>query len=281
VASGQSVIFGRLFIGLLVACLTLAGLVFVAPAPWWAPLLQRSTDGALECRQWFGSLWSGGCARLYASQGPLGWDLGRVAWQLERSRPWLLPTTVRLGWQRGEGWLQARISPLRSDGLLVSQVRSEVPIEEVMMLLPPNWTRAAASVRQARGFLRTDIVELFWPYDRPGATSGDLCARGTVELIGLRLPAWPEPLGLLKLTATERCDEGFILQDHGGPVQIRLVLDSDDSQQWRLSGTLSPRRDARPEWKALLGQLGPMTPAGAYPVDLTIERRAAAPGLGP
>lgn len=274
-ASGKSVIFGRLLIGLSVTCLTLAGLLFVAPAQWWTPLLVRFSDGALECRQWVGSLWSGGCMRLHASQGPLGRDLGRVAWQLERSRHSLLPTTVMLGWQRGEGWLQARIAPLRSDGLLLSQVRSEVPLEELIMALPPNWTRAAAALRQARGQVRIDVAELLLPYDRENSASGGLCARGTVQVIGLRLPDWPEPLGPLKLTATERCGAEFLLQDLGGPVQIRLTLISDNAQQWRLNGTLTPRRDAHTEWTSLLGQLGPMTPAGAYPVDLTIERRSA------
>jgi hypothetical protein len=280
VADQRPLIFGRLRLGLGIGLMVFIGLITSAPAQWWSPLLPRILGPSWICHQWSGSLWAGRCEQLAYSSGPLNVDLGRLGWQIVRDPGDWLPTGVRLGWRRAEGWAQATVWLFREREIAMSEMRVNAPIETLIEILPPAWSQSLGGVRTARGRLRVDIAELGWSRESFENIENLLCAEGTLQLTGLQLANWPSPLGVIEMRPVSPCERGMELRDLGGPLQITLRLQAPTRQtparaQWQLLGTVTPRPDSIDQWASILRLLGPMQANGGYPVDLSLEWRPA------
>ena len=279
-ADQRPLIFGRLGLGLAVGLMIFIGLLSSAPAQWWAPLLPRILGPAWTCHQWSGSWWAGRCERLAYSLGPLNADLGRLGWQVVRDQGDWIPTGVRLGWRRGDGWAQTTVWLFRERAIAISELRVDTPIETLFEILPPAWSQSLGGARTARGRLQIDIAQPEW--DREALNNIDqlFCAEGTLQLTDLQLANWPSPLGTVEVRPLSPCERGIELRDRGGPLQISLRLEAPASPtpvrtQWRLLGTVTPRPGSIDPWASILRLLGPMQANGGYPVDLSLEWRPA------
>lgn len=245
-------------------------LLWLAPAQWLGPLVRKLTEPELECQRWSGTIWHGRCDQVRMDGG----ELGSFGWQVRGMG--LAPVSLKLdlGWRRADSWVQTELIATdlfsAEPRLQFFDVRGNMALDTLRSLLPRTTRQSLGLLANADGRLWVKLAQLAVSSSSPPSAEGELL------LEALRVPGWPSRIGPLRLQLR---DDGApmngTIEDMGGPLQVALRVDFEEPQILSVRGEILPRPIAADRWQPLLALVGPMTAAGGYGVDISMEWQPA------
>ncbi|MFZ9477973.1 MAG: type II secretion system protein N [Steroidobacteraceae bacterium] len=247
----------------------LIGLLVWLPARTLAPLL----PAGVQCAEWAGRAWDGGCARLVVQN----MDFGEVRWGLRSPSSRTLIPELELRWARADSALSAGLVMAGSRQIEVRRLRADLAFATLRESLPAA-ALSQLSLPRAGRLRTTDLSLRLDRLDGGGWRASRLA--GTAKVTGLvtavgrapsgMAPAEAVPLGDYEVTfgAPQASSDATMgqVRDLGGPIQLRgdLLLQPAESR-YRLTARLQARS---PTARQLLESLGPSAPDGSRELSL-------------
>ncbi|NDE01981.1 MAG: hypothetical protein EBZ91_09605 [Gammaproteobacteria bacterium] len=250
----------------------LIGLLVWLPARTLAPLL----PAGVQCAEWAGRAWDGGCARLVVQN----MAFGEVRWAVRSPSSWTLIPELELRWARADSALSARLLMAGSRQIEVRRLQADLAFATLRDSLPAAALSQLSLPRAGR--LRTTELSLSLDRLDGGAWRASRLA-GAARVTGLvtavggapsgTAPAEAVPLGDYELTFSAArgspSETMGRVRDLGGPIQLQgdLILQPAESR-YRLTARLQARS---PTARQLLESLGPPDANGSRELSLEGE----------
>jgi hypothetical protein len=225
-------------------------LLVVFPARW----LAHGLPASIQCRQWRGSLWQGGCDGVQVAQPGTG------AFELETLRWHVHPATLlrlRLEADFSTTYLQGDAKGLlavgRGGALEVRNVSARALLDRALFgALPAGWRGRLEIAQLALGLQGRTLRQLAGELQLQDLDDGRGNALGSYRLV---FPA----AGTAPFTGQ--------LQDAGGPFEVRAEVKITGERAWTLDGTVLPRAGASAAYTRHLELLGPADAGGRYRIS--------------